>query len=104
GGRRVDYVRAPEYEFLDGRGQWTEYGRLGAAGSVARRDRPGGIVELVDIYGNDRIAFQAPAGRLLAYDPEGKLLGAVPARTPRTGWLEFEPLAGARGYVFTPEN
>jgi hypothetical protein len=101
-GRRVDYVRAPEYEFLDGRGQWTEYGRLGATGSVVRRDREGGVIELIDIYGNQRIVLQAPAGRLLAYDAEDKLIGPVATRTLRPGWLEFEPAAGARRYVFTP--
>lgn len=101
GGRRVDYVRAPEYEFLDGRGQWIEQGRLGASGAVARRDREGGLVELIDIYGNDRIAFQAPGGRLLAYDPEGKLLGPVTTNVPRPGWLEFKPVTGARTYLLT---
>ena len=30
GGRRIDYVKAPDYEFLDGRGAWTELGSLGA--------------------------------------------------------------------------
>ncbi len=103
-GRRVDYVRAAEYEYLDGRGRWTEYGRVGAAGGVARRDRPGGVVELIDIHGNDRIAFEAPAGAVLAYDPEGRLLGPVATKTLRAGRLEFKPVSGARRYVFTPAS
>lgn len=101
-GRRVDYVRAPEYEFLDGRGQWTEYGRLGSTGSVVRRDRPDGAAELIDIYGNDRIAFEAPAGRLLAYDPNGNELGEVEMEEHKPGWRTFRPIAGARSYVFVP--
>ncbi len=103
GGRRIDHVLAPEYEFLDGRGKWTELGSLGAAGSVARRERGGGVIELIDIYGNDRIAFRAPAaGSLVAYDWEGKSLGKVELKSLRQGWHEFRPVAGGRPYVFAP--
>ena len=103
-GRRIDYVRAAGYEFLDGRGQWTEHGRLGAQGSVARRDR-GDIIELIDIYGNDRIALQATgAGTVNAYDWEGKLLGEVDLASPRADWHEFTPVSGARSYVFAPAD
>jgi hypothetical protein len=101
GGRRIDHVKAPEYEFLDGRGQWTEHGSLGARGSVARRDRGAGVIELIDIYGNDRLAFQAPgSGKLIAYDSEGKNLGEVSLKSLRTGWLVFDTVKGARSYVF----
>jgi hypothetical protein len=101
GGRRIDYVTAPEFDFLDGRGQWTEQGRLGSTGSVALRQKPGGVLELIDFYGNDRIAFQArQEGVLVAYDPAGKDLGKVETRSPRAGWLEFKPVPGARRYVF----
>lgn len=103
GGRRIDYVKASEYEFLDGRGAWTEHGRLGAKGSVARRDR-GDVVELIDIYGNDRIGFEAGEGVLVAYDWEGKSLGEVAAKSPRAGWREFQPVAGGRSYVFAPRG
>ncbi len=100
GGRRVDYVASPEFEFLDGRGQWTERGNLGCSGSVALRQK-GGVLELIDIYGNDRISFQAKRGGvLIAYDPNGKDLGKVDIRSPRTGWYEFRPAPGARRYVF----
>jgi hypothetical protein len=102
GGRRIDYVKAPEYEFLDGRGQWTESGGLGASGSIVRRERGGGVIELIDIYGNGRIAFAAGAGVLKAYDPESKPLGEVESTSPRSGWREFKPVAGARSYVFAP--
>ena len=69
-GHRIDAVQAPEFEFLDGRGQWTEYGNLGATGSVALRHTGDGLLELIDIYGNDRIAFRAAkAISVMAYDP-----------------------------------
>jgi hypothetical protein len=102
-GKRIDYVIAPEFEFLDGRGQWTEHGNLGATGSVALRQRGGGVLELIDIYGNDRISFQGKAGGvLMAYDPEGKSLGKVDLVSPRSGWLQFKPVPGGRKYVFAP--
>ncbi|MCW5980757.1 MAG: hypothetical protein KIT09_21935 [Bryobacteraceae bacterium] len=104
-GRRIDWVKASAYEFLDGRGQWTEHGSLGAAGSVARRARGGGVVELIDMYGNNRIAFETPGeGRLMAYDWEGKALGEVELRSPRSGWREFTPLPGGRTYLFAPKT
>lgn len=102
--RRIDHVQAAGYEFLDGRGQWTEQGTLGASGSVARRDRGKGVVELIDIYGNDRLAFKAAAaGRVIAYDPDANNLGTVETTSPRSGWYEFKPVAGGRTYVFAAE-
>jgi hypothetical protein len=103
-GRRIDHAKAPEYEYLDGRGEWTQRGRLGAAGSVVRRDRAAGVVELIDIYGNGRIAFESQrAGRVIAYDPEGNSLGRVETISPRPGWQEFKPVAGGRMYVFAED-
>jgi len=102
-GRRIDYVKAPEYEFLDGRGQWVEQGGLGGSGSVARRDRTGGTIELIDIYGNTRIGFaSAKPGQLKALDAEGRALGPVALESPRAGWFEFQPVAGGRTYILTP--
>ena len=102
-GRRIDHVAAPDYEFLDGRGRWAHQGKLGAAGSVALRNRPGDELELIDIYGNDRIAFKAPRdGVLFAYDPEGKQLGRVQLAGSENGWFEFKPISGGRSYRFVP--
>lgn len=100
GGRRVDHVESAGYEFLDGRGRWTERGRLGASGSVVLRSRSTEVLELIDLYGNDRIGFAAPAGgTLIAYDADGKSLGQVNLRSPRPNWVEFSVVAGARTYV-----
>jgi hypothetical protein len=97
---RIDYVQAPEFEFLDGRGQWTEFCNLGATGSVALRRSAYGLLEFVDIYGNERIAFRAStATSVIAYDAEGKSLGKVEVSSPRQGWYEFKPMAGVRRYV-----
>ncbi len=100
-GRRIDYVKAEAYEYLDGRGAWTTEGRLGASGGLVRRDRAPGVIELIDLYGNARIAFQAAGeGELMAYDPAGKNLGKVELRSLRAGWYEFRPVPGGRKYVF----
>jgi hypothetical protein len=99
-GHRVDTVQAPEYEFLDGRGQWTEFNDLGATGSVALRRKGEGLLELIDIYRNDRVAFRASkAVSVMAYDPKGKSLGKVEFTSTRPGWFEFKPVAGGRRYV-----
>ena len=101
-GRRIDYVKSEGYEFLDGRGTWTERGSLGCAGSVARRQKGKGVIELIDIYGNNRIAFRAGGpGILVAYDPQGRTLGQVTTSSPLPGWRVFDPVAGARSYVYT---
>jgi hypothetical protein len=99
-GHRIDTVQAPEYEFLDGRGQWSEFNNLGAAGSVALRRTGDSLLELIDIYGNDRIAFRAAnAASVIAYDPQGKSLGKVEFTSPQPGWYEFKPVANGRRYV-----
>jgi hypothetical protein len=105
GGRRIDYVKAAGYEFLDGRGQWTERGSLGATGSVALRHKGEDGLELIDAYGNTRIAFASPrAGELTAYDPDGKSLGRVDVSRMRDGWYEFKTVPGARTYVFSASS
>ena len=98
-GHRIDHVTASDFEFLDGRGKWTQHGNLGASGSIALR-HDGAALELIDVYGNSRIAFLSPhAGTLTARDPEGKPLGSV-ATKAGAGWYEFQPIAGARSYRF----
>lgn len=104
-GHRVDYVISPEYEFLDGRGQWTEMGNLAVAGSVVMRPQKGDSLEFIDIYGNERIVFKANAnGRMTAYDEEGKSLGNVPVKLVRDGYYELQPVPEGRRYVFTPKS
>jgi hypothetical protein len=105
GGRRIDYVHAPEYEFLDGRGAWTEHGNLGSSGSVVMRRRGEDLMELIDLYGNQRIAFQAARdGVLTAYDADGNSLGAVEVTSAKPLWREFTPVAKGRKYVYAPSG
>jgi hypothetical protein len=104
-GRRIDHVEAPAYEFLDGRGQWVRRGKIGCTGSVALRRKGAGNLELIEIYGNDRIAFRSiAAGSLTAYDPEGKAVGTIELSSPDAGWFEFKPMPGARSYIFAPAS
>jgi hypothetical protein len=101
--RRIDYVTSKDYEFLDGRGKWTEFGNLGATGSVAMRQKEDGALELIDMVGNDRIAFRAQrSGTLAAFNPDGRELGSVELNLLRNGWYAFKPVAGGRRYLYTP--
>ncbi|HEX8984840.1 MAG TPA: hypothetical protein VF767_05400, partial [Bryobacteraceae bacterium] len=101
GGRRIDHASSAAYEYLDGRGVWTARGKLGVTGGAVLREKGPGVAEIIDLYGNDRIEFAAPAGgTLLAYDPDGKPLGKVEATSPRAGVLSFKTLPGARSYVY----
>jgi hypothetical protein len=98
-GKRIDYVKAPEFEFLDGRGEFTRHGNLAAKGSVALRKSGRGL-ELIDIYGNDRLGLRAAApGALRAYGPSGNDLGEVEMRSTQPGWYEFRTVPGGRRYV-----
>jgi hypothetical protein len=67
---------------------------------VALRSQGTAGLELIDIYGNDRIAFQAKAaGTITAYDGEGQSLGKVALSSQGNGWREFKPLPAGRRYV-----
>ena len=83
GGHRLDYVLSHEFEFLDGRGQWTERGTLGATGSVALRRLNDGILEVIDIYGNQHIGVRADVATVMAYDASGNSLGRVEVTSPQ---------------------
>lgn len=99
---RTDYVFSRDFEFLDGRGQWSEQGHLGASGSVALRPTGQGGFELIDVYGNSKLAFRSPQGMTVsAYDSNGKPMGE--AAVSRSGeWHEFQTLPGARTYRCVP--
>jgi hypothetical protein len=103
-GRRNDYVKSAEYEYLDARGEWNLHGGVGASGGVARRDGEEGI-ELIDIYGNRKLAFRsAGAGKLTAFDADGKEIGEVELRSQGPQWYEFDVVSEARRYVFAASN
>lgn len=75
-GHRVDYVKSPEYEYLDARGKVTALGSVITKGAVAIR-RDGDKTEIIDILGNDEITLKSSADTCTAYDGEGKSLGTV---------------------------
>ena len=102
-GRRIDYVISKDYEFLDGRGEWTENGNLAATGSVAMRRKAGGMLELIDLVGNERIAFSTQrSGVLVAYDSDDRQLSRIELTPLRSNWYIFKPVSGGRRYVYTP--
>lgn len=102
-GHRIDYVESPEYAYLDGRGQPTEYSGLGATGAVAVR-RAKDKVEVTDIHGNDEIGVSVGwPSKCVAYDADGNSLGPVRVRASSTmAWIRTVP--NARRYVFTSDK
>jgi len=99
-GRRIDYVRSKEFEFLDGRGNWSSYGNLQATGSVAMRAAADGSIELIDIYGNRRIGFRAEnVVAVTAFGPEGGELGNIAYRQLEPGYYQFDTVKNARKYL-----
>ena len=100
-GSRVDYVKSPDYEYLDARGTRTQIGGISVKGAVAVR-RMGDSVEIIDIYGNDEISLEASGGKCTAYDGSGKSLGSV--QLTRDGKkLTIKAVENARKYVVTGE-
>lgn len=97
GGRRVDYVKSPEYEYLDARGNHAAIGGISTKGAVAVRRKSEGV-EIIDILGNEEIAVEAKAQKCTAYDEDGKSLGPVQVKQegPKT---IFTAVKGARKYV-----
>ena len=95
---RIDYVSSRGFQFLDGRGRWTRQGNLAASGSVVLRRRENDMFELIDIYGNQKLAVRSP-GKLsvTAYDSDGKSMGNVVATTSG-GWQEIRTVSAARSY------
>lgn len=102
-GRRIDYVISNEYEFLDGRGQWTEIGNLATSGAVVMRQKKDGSLEIIDIYGNEKIKFKTSTknGYITAYDAEGNLLDRISVKELGNEWYEFCTIPQGRKYVYS---
>ena len=98
-GRRADYVESPEYRYLDGRGIRANLGGLLAKGSIAVRDRDGGL-EIINIYGNDLIGFHTDASwKCTGYDQDGQPLETTEIHPDGdgVGWIAAND--GTRRYV-----
>ncbi|MDH7601667.1 MAG: hypothetical protein QHI38_05915 [Armatimonadota bacterium] len=100
--RRVDYVKSPEYEYLDGRGTPITFAGLAARGAIAVRRSPT-LVEVIDIYGNEEIGLTAAFPcKCTAFDAEDKPLGDAEVRRTGDGLVWFKTMKGARRYVLVP--
>jgi hypothetical protein len=103
-GKRADIVESPEYDYLDGRGTLTQGRSLTTAGAAVLKRARTGRAEIIDIEGNEEIAFKpggSVTGNLTAYDADAKPLGRV-ALVRKGGWLTFKPVEGGRRYIFRP--
>ena len=82
GTNRVDFMRCPEFVYLDGRGQWFETAEGGSSGSMAIFPRVGNGVGVIRFSGEGEVAIKRPfqtSGTLrecLAWDAKGTPLAA----------------------------
>lgn len=61
-------------------------------------------VQIIDIYGNDKIGFKLPAAaKCEAYDAEGRFLSTVPLQQ-KSGFYWFDTVSKARKYIVTKIN
>ncbi len=99
-GRRVDYCRTADYEYLDGRGTLTRHCSLACSGGLVRRGS-----EFLHIGGAGEAGFRSDAGggRMEVFDSSGEPVAEVPVRRGRNGWLWFETVEGGRTYRFVPD-
>ena len=102
-GQRIDCVRSPEHEYLDGHGVQTVYEGLAARGAIAVRGK-GSSIEVIDIGGNTDIGVRvAGPCKCKAFGLRGETLGPVDLRhtSGDMAWIKVVPKA--RKYVLTPD-
>jgi len=98
-GHRIDQVISNEYVYLDGRGTKTKNEYLCVKGSAVMKFSNSSKIEIIDIYGNDRIGFRfRDAARCEAYDSEGCFLSVVSLQH-KDGYYWFNTMPKARKYV-----
>lgn len=107
-GRRVDYLRSPDYTFLDGRGSWYEAPQGGCEKGIAIRPSGPNSLSVIAIGEPEMFLVRRPYGmrgavaRLAAYDVEGKPLHA-PGYTDsgEATWVHCVPKAVRYEIAFT---
>jgi hypothetical protein len=104
GPNKVDYLRCPDYTYLDGRGQWFDTPEAAANGGLAIKPLDKNRLQIIRISGQGAFVVRRPygvKGKLIkceAYDVEGKLTTAP--GTQETGTeTRIEPVTNAVRYV-----
>ncbi|MBI2950046.1 MAG: hypothetical protein HYY23_20630, partial [Verrucomicrobia bacterium] len=104
GTNRVDYIRSPEYVYLDGRGRQFDSPEAVSDGALAIRSRRRNELEIIHISGQNPFAIRRPfkiSGACVAcdaFDAEGKRILSVSWRDIENE-TRIEPAPTALRYV-----
>lgn len=104
GSNRIDYLRAPAYTYLDGRGHWLDTPEGSSNGSLAIRPLEGNQLEIIRISGEGAFVVRRPyasrgsAAACEVYDLEGKAL-PVPVWHDTGSETRIEPVDKGVRYV-----
>jgi hypothetical protein len=101
-GHRADYVHAAEYDYIDGRGRWTETSRLASDGKLIVLKREGGSLEVIPFRTEQfAVALESRPEKVVALDVDGNEIG--PARGKMSGGMyRIEPVQGSVSYLVFP--
>ncbi len=98
-GKRADYVHSPEYDFIDGRGSWTETPWGATDRQLIILKNFDGSRELIP-YGTEKFAIASgkePVS-IVAFDMERKEIGKVKGEM-KGGFCFAQPVPGAVSYL-----
>lgn len=98
-GVRADYVHSPAYDFVDGRGHWTQTPWAASDGQLIVLKRKSGSCELIP-FGTDKfaIAVDRKPKSATALDMDGKEIGSAKGSL-RDGFYHIVPVSGATSYL-----
>ncbi len=104
-GHRVDYVDAPEYLYVDGRGRFTHFEKAAADGQAIAHKRRNGTFEVIPVEGcaDFGISLDGRTATAVALDVDGKEMGPAETRFSR-GLVYVTPVLSAFSYILTPQS
>lgn len=106
GTNKVDYLRCPDYTFLDGRGHWFSAAEAAANGALAIKPLNHNQLQVIHISGEGPFEVKRPYGvrgsvvEVAAYNIGGKALEKPVAHDDGVA-TRLEPVAGAIRYVLS---
>jgi hypothetical protein len=109
GTNRVDYIRSPEYVYLDGRGQRFDALEASSNGALAIRPRSNNNLEVIQISGQKPFTVRRPfkvrgeCRACEAFDVAGKRVAPVRWQNPN-GETRIEPAPDAIRYLLRFEK
>jgi len=98
-GKRADYVHAPDYDYIDGRGNWVETSMGATDGQLIILKKNDGSREIIP-YGSSKfaIALDKKPKSVVALDMESKEIGL--AKGAMMGKMYYiQPVSGAISYL-----